>query len=220
MKTFFLLVFFICVGLVFIFVTPSMASTIGVNVPLVKTISIEQEDLDDDGVTVLANLGLNEKLALAFGSKFNNEASYKDCYIVGGRYVIVNNLALAFKYITFKEDLLDDKWNLELRGKHEINDKLSLVGQLGYTSHPHPIIGNYEGVSYLGQAEYKMTNFFIPTLGVKHESYNNKLIETTEELILGMNLYFSKKILTYLDYIKDLNDSEKNRFSFKAEYVF
>lgn len=190
------------------FTTLAMASTMGVNVEKGYTLSIERDEIYSDATAITGNLGLSDNFLLTLGYVTN-----ADYYTVGGRFEIVNNLALGFNYGSEPDDADDDSYTVDLRGKLDLSNQLALVGKAAYTE-----FGDDKDFTYTGQAEYAVTDSFIPTFAVAYKDPDEG--DSTTTYTLGMDVYPTDKFFVYLDYAIDKDDSADNEVYLGVEFAF
>ncbi|HOP74057.1 MAG TPA: hypothetical protein PLC07_03250 [Bacillota bacterium] len=205
-----LIVLMLTLALTLSFATVSMASTLGVNVSKGNSVSIEKDVIDEDPFTITGNFGINDQWLISVGYNFNNDNSDDNTYFLKARYEIVENLATSFGY--FKSDNADG-WQIDLRAKYPYSDNLAFTGKVSYTDD--------DGTDVFGlfaQAEYAVSDMFIPTFGFdfSHEEH----ADDVTYVILGMDFYPTENFFIYLDYGVNVDDSDDDFVYLGVEFAF
>jgi opacity protein-like surface antigen len=128
--------------------------------------------------------GFNDKflLLLTYGTE-------TQAVSLGGRYVLVNNLAGLFNYKTTSST---NTLTVGLGGKIDLSKELALVGVLNDLS----TSTGKNTVELTGQAEYKLGSLFFVNGGLKCSSSQSKL---TTNYLLGAEWYPGKNFTVGLD---------------------
>ena len=113
--------------------TTAMASTIGVNVSEGYSLSVQNDDLDQDSFKITGNIGISPKTLLWVS--YSTEAKENDTilapatYGLGLRYEIMENFA---SILEFKSNDLFKEYRIGLRDKVPISKPFALVGEAVY----------------------------------------------------------------------------------------
>jgi hypothetical protein len=204
-----LIVITLSLAMVIAFASATMASTLGVNVSKGNTLCIERSEIYGEQTSITGNFGVSDNLLLS--------AAYitlSDNFSLGARYEIIENLAVAAKYISEADGADYDTWNIDFRGKLPLNKKLSLAGKAGYSDTGDSTVNLYAA------AEYAVTDNFIPTLAVDYYDYDIDGADSDTYIVLGMDIYPLKNFFIYLDYNIHTEASENNAVYIGLEYAF
>lgn len=187
----------------------AIASTIGVNVKPGYSINVEKDfEPDTDAWFIYGSFGISENWLLRVGF-----ITDEDVFYLGGRYEIVNNLALGFGFYGAENY---DKYCIDLRGKANLTEKLDLVGVLKYNYKDWDGGGSTDSWDFTGQFEYKMG-----TIGALNTGF--KYVDTDKDsdtyYIVGAEFYL-KKVTLYFDYYANIDDRDDDRFMAGMKIAF
>lgn len=185
----------------------SAASTFGVNVNQGYSLSIEREDIDRSATIITFNAGLTDQLLLGLGYVTSDKY-----YIFGGRYEIRPNLAFGFNYFSEPDEGGDDAYSVDLRGKYDVNRQLAFTGKIGYTD-----LGFNDRIELFGQAEYMLTDSFIPTFAVAYWEPDKG--DSSTYYKVGMDFYPNDVLGIYLDYTVNEENSDNNTVYLGLEFA-
>lgn len=189
--------------------TSATATTIGVNVKPGYSIAVEKDlEPDTDAWFIYANLGLSEKWLLKVGYVTDD-----DLFYFGGRYEIVNNLALGFGYYGHDDF---NKYCIDLRGKLNLTERLDLVGMLKYNYKDFDGSGSTDSWDITSQLECKLGKSFIINAGFK---YVDTETDSDTYYVVGGE-YYLKKVTIYFDYMANIDDRHDDRFMAGMKIAF
>lgn len=187
----------------------AMASTIGVNVKPGYSVNVEKDfEPDTDAWFIYGNFGLNEKWLLKIGY-----VTDEDLFYLGGRYEIINNLALGFGY--YGSDYYD-KYSIDLRGKANLTEKLDLAGVVKYNYKDWDGGGSSDSWDFLGQLEYKLGEIGALNVGFK---YVDTDFDDETYYVAGAEFYI-QRVTLYFDYFVNIDESDDDRLMAGMKIAF
>lgn len=190
----------------------TMASTIGIGASEGFSLEIaNQVDPSSDEIDVTGYFGLNEKTQFSLGYGTDS----KDITL-GARYAFNNNMAATLDYTIADAEDASDIAELGFRYKTALTDNLALVGVVSYAD-----MDEATEMGLKAQAEYKINDMFVGTLGFHYVNPDSDLVELDDytNVVAGIEVSPLENLSAYVDYTMMEDDNAEDTIDIGISYA-